>query len=260
MTQPKLAENVRGRGRHYRHPVTGELYPSVTNIIGCLDKPAIPAWAAKEVAKAAWRNRSAILEAADEDAVVGMLKGAPWKQRDKAADVGSSVHAVADALASDHPLPSYSAEEADYVDAFLRWASDFDVRFAASEVTVFNREDGYAGTYDFLADIPGVGRVLGDHKTGKGVYPEVALQLAALRFASEAVVDGEIVDNLTVDAAVVVHLRPEGYAMHRINAGHEAYETVRALRTVWEWHKGGLDDGAISAPVEPTATAERGVA
>jgi len=40
MSTPALAHNVRGRGRHYTHPVDGEDVPSITNIIGVLDKPA----------------------------------------------------------------------------------------------------------------------------------------------------------------------------------------------------------------------------
>lgn len=44
MTTPALAENVKGKGRHYKHPVTGELLPSITNVLGAaVNKPALHA-------------------------------------------------------------------------------------------------------------------------------------------------------------------------------------------------------------------------
>ena len=135
MTQPKLAENVRGRGRHYRHPMTGDLVPSITNILDCLAKPALPAWAAREVAGAAWDARHSLVSVPDRESAVDMLKGAPYKQRNKKADLGSLVHDVADAFAQDKPLPEFGDDAAPYLDQFVQWVADFDVEFLASEVT-----------------------------------------------------------------------------------------------------------------------------
>ena len=59
MTTPALAQNVRGKGRHYQTP-DGELVPSVTNVISILDKPALPRWSAKMVAETAYRMRHSL--------------------------------------------------------------------------------------------------------------------------------------------------------------------------------------------------------
>ena len=75
MTTPALAESVRGRGRHYRHPVTGELVPSVTNILSMLNKPALVGWAAREVAVLAATMREALPQMS-YDETVDLLKGA----------------------------------------------------------------------------------------------------------------------------------------------------------------------------------------
>ena len=85
MTTPALAQNVKGKGRHYQHPKTGELVPSVTNIIGVLNKPALPRWAAKVVAEQAAAMKTS-LPNLDDAEVVDMLKGAPWRSSTRAAD------------------------------------------------------------------------------------------------------------------------------------------------------------------------------
>src|SRR6266508_6414043 len=73
MTAPPLTVNVPGRGRHYEHPITKELFPSVTNVIGILDKPALVGWAARESARAAWHMREALVKIHDEEAAVDMF-------------------------------------------------------------------------------------------------------------------------------------------------------------------------------------------
>ncbi|HEY7822245.1 MAG TPA: hypothetical protein VIG24_05410 [Acidimicrobiia bacterium] len=75
MTTPALAQNVRGKGRHYQHP-NGDMVPSVTNVIGILDKPALPRWAAKMVAESAYRMRHS-LAGMEQNEAVDMLKGSP---------------------------------------------------------------------------------------------------------------------------------------------------------------------------------------
>ena len=249
MTTPRLAQNVRGRGRHYAHPVTGDLLPSVTNVIGCLDKPALVGWAAREVAGAAWDARFSLVKVPDRDMAVDMLKGTPYKKRDKAADQGTTVHAIAEALATGQPLPEFNDAEQSYADGFLQWVSDFDVEFLLTEVTVFNRTVGYAGTADALVDIAGL-RVLVDFKTNKsGVWPETALQLAALAHAEEYA-DGDTVKPWeTPERCAALHLQPNAYGHHPIGRVDRAFAAFSSLVPVWRWHKGGDNDGCIGSPL-----------
>lgn len=234
MTTPKLAETVRGKGRMYRHPGTGALVPSVTNIIDMMSKPALPRWAAKSVAEHAWQIRARLGSADPEqrEFAVKELKGAPWAYATKRANVGSVVHDIADALANDTDLPTFGAEEAAYADQFLDWVTSMDVTFLESEVTVFG--DGYAGTFDWFSEIDGL-CILGDHKTGKGVYDEVALQLSGLRNASTWIVNDEPSLAQPVDACAVLHLRPDGWTLHEVDAGEDAYRAFRGLLDAWHW-------------------------
>lgn len=262
MTTPRLTVSVRGKGRHYDrtkvvpHPDGDDLlYPSVTNILGCIDKPAIAWWQTKGALAAAWEDRQAFTAMSDVDAAVNAYKSAAFKSRDKKADVGTDVHAVAEALAGDRPIPSYTADAKPYIESFLEWVGDFDVDFLALERTVFSDEHRYAGTYDLLATINNGGRViLGDLKTGKGVYPETSLQLAALRWAEvSAVPDGtgwRAESHVTVDDAYAIHLRPDGYRMLPVAAGPDEFQAFLGCRALWEFHKGGGSDGAVGQPVE----------
>lgn len=246
MSNPPLAISIEDRGRMYEHPVTKELYPSITNIIGCLDKPALVGWAARETAKAAWESRFALMRLNDEAAAVDMLKNARYRTMDKAARVGTTVHAVCEALARDERLPAFSDEHAPFLDRFLEFVSDFEPTFTLVEATVFSDEHNYAGTFDF-AGLIDEALILGDTKTGKGVYAEVALQLAAARYA-EVVWDrltGELRPMPKVSGCIAVHLRPEGYEVFSINASDAAFRAFVGARGVWPWMKGGDSHGAV---------------
>ena len=86
MTTPALAQNVKGKGRHYQHP-NGDMVPSVTNVIGILDKPALPRWAAKMVAERAALMKGSLGRMDDGD-IVDTLKAVPWQRSNRAADRG----------------------------------------------------------------------------------------------------------------------------------------------------------------------------
>ena len=118
MTKPALSVPVRGKGRHYRDPENGELYPSVTNILGILDKPALIWWYVKGALHAAWENRDAFAKMSDPDTAYNAFKSAAHKTKNRAADLGSDIHAVCEALAGDGKMPGYSAEARPYVDQF----------------------------------------------------------------------------------------------------------------------------------------------
>ena len=96
MTTPALAENVRGKGRHYRTP-EGELVPSVTNVIGILDKPALPRWSAKMVAERAAVMKHSLAKMDDGD-IVDTLKAVPWQRSSRAADRGTDIHSYLEHL------------------------------------------------------------------------------------------------------------------------------------------------------------------
>lgn len=240
MTTPALAQNIRGKGRHYEHPDTGEFVPSVTNAIGVLDKPALPRWSAKMVAQAAWKMRHSLVEMG-EDECIDVLKGSPWRKSTRAADRGTSIHDYLDtyaakgADAAEALTEDMTREAKDYLPAARSFLTEWSPEFVHNEFTVFG--EGYAGTGDFIARMGGT-LVLGDYKTSKAIYPEVALQLAALRYASQIVTPDGLAPMPDVDGCVAVLITPRKAEVYPVRAGAWEYRAFRACLAAWEWTKG----------------------
>jgi hypothetical protein len=120
-------------------------------------------------------------------------------------------------------------------DRFLNtYEPTFEVGMA--EASVFNRAQRYAGTLDALGSIDGR-RLLFDWKSGKSVYPEVALQLAAYRHAEFiGMPDGSEFPMPAVDGAVVLHLPPDGNAvLQEVDCGDEVFTMFQFVREVYRW-------------------------
>ncbi|HEY7822893.1 MAG TPA: hypothetical protein VIG24_08680, partial [Acidimicrobiia bacterium] len=91
MTTPALAQNVRGKGRHYQAP-DGELVPSVTNVLSVMGKgDVLMRWAAKMVAERAMVMKHSLGRMEDNE-IVDTLKSAPFNRSKRAADRGTDIH------------------------------------------------------------------------------------------------------------------------------------------------------------------------
>ena len=176
MTTPALAQNVRGKGRHYQSP-DGELVPSVTNIISILDKPALPRWAAKLVAERAATLKRSLADMTDNE-VIDTLKGAPWSKSKRAADRGTDIHAYLEARLNGWEPEELSDDALPFKAAADDWYANREPdEVIGTEMTLFHPM--YAGTTDvvFRRD----GRLtIADFKTSKAIYDEAALQVSAL--------------------------------------------------------------------------------
>lgn len=238
MTTPALAENVKGRGRHYRHVTSGELVPSVTNVISILDKPALPRWAAKLVAERAMVLKHSLAKMDDND-IVDTLKGAPWSKSKRAADRGTDIHAYLE-----HRLNMWQPEELsvdampfkDAADAWFEQCGPDET--VATELTMFHPL--YAGTTDVVMRRGGR-LVIADFKTSKAIYAESALQLAALygcyTDADGAPVpwrdaDGEITEPVEL---VVIRIGENGYEERVVEDPLRNLRVFFSLLDAWNW-------------------------
>lgn len=241
MSVPVLSEQVRGKGRMYRHPILDELVPSVTNVIGMLDKPALPRWAAIEVAKAAFKMRHALPEM-DEAQAVDMLKGTPWSKATRAADRGTDIHEWLEAALLGRALPSLADEAEKFRPAAQGWLDWYE---GAGGVTLATEQtflhDQYAGTADLVCDVRGE-RWLVDFKTSKGLYESVALQLAALA-AAYTLPDGT--DNWTFTRLVAVRIGEDGWEMAEVMNPDGSFGAFLGLLDVWLWKHDGKPLGGV---------------
>lgn len=184
---------------------------SVTTIIGVLDKPALLFWAAEQTAKEAIRIAGSLPARVAEDGTentVKWLRDARFRRpKDEISDAefGTGVHALLEeyTLTGHKPTPTVDVFKKDValaqacLDQFDRWAHEHQPEYLATEVTVYNATYGYAGTCDCFLSIGGV-PLIGDYKSSKksrdargnptGLYSDVALQLAAYRYAELAAV------------------------------------------------------------------------
>lgn len=170
------------RDAAHRYFLDGEgPMPSVTTITKTLSTgDALVGWAKRETAACAVRNVDVLrtmIETGGAASAQSWLQGIPDYQRDTAADLGSRVHALAEATVRGEVV-ELTEDEAPFVESYQRWLDDIGPEFIVLEEMVCSTTHGYAGTLDSIAWIDGE-RWLLDIKTGKAVYDETALQLVA---------------------------------------------------------------------------------
>lgn len=214
MTHPELASNRSGfGGRGYRIPGHKDkygkqlVYPSVTTVLGSIDKPGIKQWIADETAAFAVANLRYLEQHREEvgwrylrhhwhrepDLSASELRLHHDGVKNDAAELGTNLHEWIEAdigLLTQYPeLDSPEAEQ--MADVFDLWAARHDVESHAMEFTVVHPELRYAGTADGHWTIacrhanPCLGTdepvdCLIDLKTSRYTWPEHGAQLAAL--------------------------------------------------------------------------------
>lgn len=226
----------RGRGHSYR--LDGDPIDGVTTIIGDgVPKPALTNWAAKEAATFAVDHLEMLGEL-DRDAAVDLVKGAPWRDRDKAARRGSEVHALAERISRGEEV-EVPDELIGHVDACCAFMADWQPEFHVLERPCFSRKHRYGGTFDWIAAIPRIGLCLGDWKTNRsGPFGEVGLQMAAYRHADFYLADdGSEVAMPSLDECVVVWLTHEGYELLPVQADAAVFRTFLYVQQVAHFQK-----------------------
>jgi hypothetical protein len=141
----------------------GKRVPSVTTVLGILNKPALLDWA--------WKCGC---DGVDYKAV-----------RDNAADIGTLAHyLIMCHLKGQAPDTSdYSKDDIDKAETCLikywDWEKDNPIEPLLVEAPLVSEIHRFGGTIDCLARDSHGDLVLIDHKTGKGIYSEMFYQLAA---------------------------------------------------------------------------------
>lgn len=159
----------------------GQPVPGVTTILKVIGKPELTGWY-KKMVRDYWMD--AINSGRTDWAKIHKESwNADKKVSSAAADIGTNVHAYAEAHFKKLPLPELLTDEAKRaVEGFHQWLDAHKVEILASERMVMSKDHYYAGTCDFVAKIDGVISV-GDIKTSSAIYPDYRLQTAAYQHA-----------------------------------------------------------------------------
>ena len=194
-------------------------YASVTNIISVLAKPALRFWFGKTVYRAF---------AADPSLSEKEALAAPWKLSGDAKDRGSTVHSIVESWKQTKKnITTVPIKFRGYAEAFYKFVKTNHVEVQEHERTVISKVYNFAGTLDILAKVNSNKKLMIiDVKTGKGLYPEVELQLSAYRQALKE-------DGIYADMAALL-LREDGtyqFAEYKT----DRLDQFLACFTLWRW-------------------------
>jgi hypothetical protein len=213
------------------------------------DKEGLIRWAKNEVARCALDNfdflNELVVRGGRENAMT-WVAGIPDFKRDTAADLGSAVHRIAEAI-SRGEKPEVTEEQREYVAAYQRFLADYQPNFESLEQKVCNVTHRYGGKYDAIARINGK-RTLIDYKTSRTLHPKIAIQLAAYAGAEFV---GRTDDPRKYGQSklglskfqdfAVLHIRPEqyakGYRLVRFKVTEDDFEAAIHALALIRWRK-----------------------
>ncbi|CAN5654680.1 hypothetical protein BH23CHL7_BH23CHL7_20450 [soil metagenome] len=165
------------------------------------------------------------------------LRTAATAERDRAADLGTAVHDAAAAAKSPLEVPP---EVAPRLRQYLDWLAVSGAEILGSEFQVFHLGLGYAGTCDALVRFRDGSIWVVDHKTGKGVYSDHALQLIAYTMAEFVGADDVVDERLTellrqVEGMGVLHLADDHWEFRAVRPDPATWSAFRGLLSFATW-------------------------
>jgi hypothetical protein len=242
----------------HRYWVNGEgPFPSVTTVLDVLHKQPLVEWFKYQIALSAMLHLPELIGKSVEDGIAYLLTF-PDAIRDRAGNLGTQVHSLAN-MQGLAPQGSETAAEGfgvpdeafPYLEAFRGFLGFLEAqggRIISSEHAVYNKLEGYCGTYDLIISFRGETWLL-DIKSGKGYYPDFGLQLAGYAHAEYIVLpnDPTLYPMPLIDRTAVLHLRPDAYPgpmqygwrlVEYPTTDRDYYAFLAALE-LWKWKAEG---------------------
>jgi hypothetical protein len=210
------------------------LYPSVTTVLGILDKPQLMDWKLEQVALAAFNspaNGSEPFEVYHQH-----LLTKAFEQVSDAADLGTAIHAALEAHFKGAPI---EAGMDTYVEPVARLIEREGIAFTEHELRLVNAQIGYAGTTDAVITRNGQTGILDfkSRKTKPGVactpWETEPLQIAAYGVAKF----GQIPK---IGANVYISTTEKGRVeiwWHNYEDLTEAWKAFRSCVDIWQYQK-----------------------
>lgn len=171
-----------------RYCIDGIEFPSPTEVLGILDKPALKQWAVNMAIR--YLETQNFM---DNDDPAQLLQNAKteWKNvSEEAMDIGSEIHAIIENYIKfgQDALGQYRSEVENGFLAFLEWEKEHITKWFCSEMIVVSHDYGFAGQLDAIAEMRDdktsteLVRLL-DFKSSSGFYSGYGKQLCLYRTA-----------------------------------------------------------------------------
>ena len=243
----------RNYGRNHGYLLDGQKIISVTKALSLgMPKPALINWAASEAAQLAWEKRDELKDAPYSEFVQTVAK-AHERKRNTAAVKGTTVHNFGERLVHGERVEGIPEEVAGKVDQYVNFLNDWKVEPVAVERPICNLALPYGGTFDVVFRSPLFpGRVfLGDIKTGKGVYGDMALQLEAYSRADFYIDENNSeveMASLGITDHVIIHLEEDRYHVVELERGDvvfDAFKTAVSMARMFDGPRGETELDAL---------------
>jgi hypothetical protein len=232
------------KAHRYSVVVRGRTYqvPSVTTVLGVLDKPALIPWAINQTIDLIRPAIQPYVEHSESylEEVYTQAKRAARTKRDVAADIGTLAHTILERYPDCGTIPD--GDVGSCVAGGLAWLRTAEVQIEKRECPVYSRRHRFSGRFDGLARVNG-SLSLFDWKTSTGVYPEYRLQLAAYVAALEEEdpsihIEQRIVLHLSKeDGSFTPHIYPRASLRQDLNAFLAALRLHRRLKAIAQEEK-----------------------
>jgi hypothetical protein len=199
--------------------------PSVTQVIGCLDKPALYSWYGK------YGNEECN------------------RIKNESAEFGTAVHNLIDEHVAKKPHQTYLYPDSMNVEMVMKCAKNFaewydnsglEVISAEPEDAAISKRYNFQGTWDFFGRRKGYPFILpADWKTSNQIYPTVGLQLAAyaqLFGEQQGWSDEEIFKKIPNGIGVRIDKKTAKVYEHTFDGLRFYFDVFKHLLHVYEFH------------------------
>lgn len=166
----------------HQYKIDGVKIPSVSSVIGTLNKPRMAWRIMSEIKK---KLNDMVWDTITQDNIQDIYT-AHLQKSQEALDIGTEVHNWCEQYAWGNTLPiPVNVKTANGVMAFLDRVNTHNVTFIENEKIVYSQNHNYIGTFDALAFVDNKKSII-DFKTSKRFYPvDQGMQLCAYKQAYE---------------------------------------------------------------------------
>lgn len=258
----------KGGARFYVNPATRISYPGVTSVLGMQPKTFLGYWRSKMTAELAVNSfpfLQEMVERAGEQAAVDYLKGAADRYTKARASIGSEAHDIFERIIRGEDVGRQRKDLEPYRQNFMEFMEVVRPVLVSAEDIAWSDTHQYAGSYDIIMRVQlskdANGNLVPDHvngqwyqligdwKTSKDTYPDVALQMSAYAHADKLIsADGSERAVPEFDGAAVLHITDKTWAFKPVKADREVFEYFLALRKMFDWDRGASKD-VIGRPI-----------